>query len=169
MPSIFGDCSSGLSWSSCSGQVRSDFLAAPKKCAAEWRAYLLTPDAVVTEQVVDRTLCAGYEGRPGSFKLHGKDLGEVTLKWYEGPGKEMGRALVQVRGCEMPTARERSFLHEHVAPHLAECIQLRREVLTGIATNCFQRHVDYELTQVTQRVKKLKEFANTAICAFMES
>lgn len=130
-PDITAACG-GLKWRNADG-LFSSYGRPAFGIGKNYVCHLLTPDAAPTEDY-DRTIFAGYEGRPGTFKLRGADLGEVRIGFGDNPDYPD----IKVRGFDYPTRAERDLISSQIVPHLrtfiaANAASLKSEAIARVA------------------------------------
>jgi hypothetical protein len=131
-----------------------------KGLKAEYTANLLVEGFAGTEPK-DRTEYAGYEGRPGSFKYRGKDIGELSIVLDR--STNWPSQTVRVRGFETPTASERTFIVENIVPSLVADIAAHKSELYREAVAKVRERFEMEIMDMRGEVNKLEREAAVAV------
>jgi hypothetical protein len=163
-PDIAGDCGR-LAWRNAGG-LFGQYGSPARGIGENYICSLLAdtaPDVVPDDY--NRTILAGYADyhdqtkiNGGTFKLRGRDLGEMTIKFEGNPDYQN----IKVHGFDAPSTGERAAIAEFIVPALRQFITDNRAELKAEAVANIKARFSAELEDARIALKVLEDQAETA-------
>lgn len=163
-PDITGECGS-LKWRNFGG-LFPQYGSKAEGIGANYHCYLLSDTAPeVIPSDYNRTIFAGYADyhdktkiNGGTFKLRGRDLGEMSIKFSSNPTWPE----IKVNGFDTPSKGEREAIQELICPPLLKFIQENRAELKAAAVASIKAQFDRKLDEARVTLIELAKQAATA-------
>ncbi len=164
-PDISGECGS-LKWRNFGG-IFSQYGRKAEGIGASYFCHLLADTAPeVIPPDYNRTVFAGYVDykdqikiNGGTFKLRGKDLGEMSIHFSHNPTWPE----IKINGFNAPSKSERESIQELICPALIKFIEQNRASLKAEAVAKIKAQFQDKLKEARETLTELENQAATAI------
>lgn len=106
---------------------------------------------------------AGYKGNPGSFKLRGKDIGDLQLSLQFNDALTVVWTRIRVRDYTDPTTGEGKWIRDVIVPKLHKFVLRHHEELHGLAVESVRLRVEAEIKGAKHSLDQLHNEIGKAV------